>query len=526
MDNREDDFDIETTGFNVPKAPAPKPKQAEELPDWAKITSSIVEEETELVEETQRQEQVKEYKPPMGNFGSPIEELSDDELFVPEPQDTPAPPQPKLEESRTQQPQPVVVRQPEPTPKPQPRVQEEFKGPERVSRVIEEEPEEKEELPTVATRKVEAPKVKIARAQMKPGKPAKQARKVKKAVLEGLESAESEIVAPRGRMAGNRWKLIGLRTAVWGTLGMVVLAGVFAIVGPKGPSLSSVTEQVLSNINRNNFPLEAGQQVASRFAKEYMTIVPGKSEERSNALAAYIIGSGIEESRTINYTADREQRVIGEPILAMPAELISDNHVVYTFAIQVFQPAVKKTEETPARDATPPTWVYLAVPMAADENGAIGVAGAPAFVPQPAIADRAESITFREDPEASRSSKSQIEKFMLHWAASDEVSLKPYLVEGVSTSTAKAGLGGTLEFVGITGYKVAELPEDFVQEEDVAPICSAPDFAAPCRPAYLETTWKFQGIEITQRYRMIVLFDGENWRIIDIKGSNFEQVGG
>jgi hypothetical protein len=517
MSNREDDFEIETTGFNVPNAPAPKPKQQEDLPDWARITSSIAEEETE--QEETAVEPPREYVPPMGKFGSPIEDLSDDELFVPE---EPSP------ETQVERAHPTPIEEPKPS------VREQLPR-EQVSRVLEENDEEMQEeeleeaTPTATNRKVETTKNKILRAKVKPGKPAKQARKVKKAVLEGLEDTETEILAPRGRMAGNRWKLIGLRTAVWGTLGMVILAGVFAIVGPRGPSLNSITQQVLSNINRNNFPLEAGQQVAARFAKEYMNIPivsSGKFRERSDALSAYIIGSGIEEGRIVNFSADREQRVIGEPILAMPAELVSDNHVVYTFAIQVFQPAVKGTEETPAKEATAPTWVYLAVPMAADENGAIGVAGAPAFVPQPAIANRAESITFQEDSDAARESKSQIEKFMLHWAASDEVSLRPYLVAGVSTPSARAGLGGTMKFKSLSGYRVAALPKDFVQEEGVAPTCSAPEFEAPCRTAYMEATWNFQGIEVTQKYRLVVLFDGQNWRVIDIRGTNFGKIGG
>lgn len=519
MSNREDDFEIETAGFNVPNAPAPKPKQEEDLPDWAKITSNIAEEEE--LEQDQAKDSTsieREYVPPMGKFGSSIEELSDDELFVPE------------EETQ-------AVYENETAPQPSNFAEETSNSGgqvqiEKVSRSIEDEPEEEEleeKSKTEPVGKISSPKNRISLAKPKQGKPAKQARKVKKAVLEGLDDTETEILAPRGRMAGNRWKLIGLRTAVWGTLGMVVLAGVFAIIGPRGPSLDNVTQQVLSNINRNNFPLEAGQQVAARFAKEYLAIpspTSGKAEERRETLSNYIIGTGTEESRIINFSADREQRVIGEPILAMPAELVSDNHVVYTFAVQVFQPAAKETEELPAREATAPTWVYLAVPMAADEDGAIGVAGAPAFVPQPAIADRAESITFREDSDAARDSKSQIEKFMLHWAASDTISLKPYLVDNLSTPTAQAGLGGTLEFKSLTGYSVESLPKDFVQEEDAAPTCSAPEFEAPCRDAYIDVTWNFQGIEITQKYRLVVLFDGQNWRVLDIRGANFGRVGG
>ena len=150
----------------------------------------------------------------------------------------------------------------------------------------------------------------------------------------------------------------------------------------------------------------------------------------------------------------------------------------------------------------------------------------PAFVPQPKIAEKAEAITFAEDSDAARDSRSQIEKFLLHWAASDEVSLKPYLVDNISSPSAQAGLGGTLSFVALDRLSVEAFPTDYVQDPDVAPTCSAPDYALPCRDAYATVKWNTQGIEVTNRYRLVVLFDGQNWRVIDIRGANFEKVGG
>lgn len=521
--NEREDFETEPSGFGVPDAPTPKPRMQENLPDWAKITSSIAEDAEEVVADVEPEQKsaVPSSLPQRKGFGSSSEDLSEQELFLDDGTSNAVAPLPPKPIVRAPEPAPVAV-EPRRVQTPVQQVSSPVQSNSRnIPDYVEEEFEETF-TQSVSTKKV----LKMPVAKAKPVKQVKSAKKVRKAVASGLLETESEILAPRGRMSGSRWKLIALRAAVWGTLGVVVLTGAFAILGPKGPSLSSVTSSVLSNLNRNNFPIEAGQQVASRFIKEYLAFNPARVQERAGELANYIIGTGTNENSIISMSSPREQRVIGEPVLAMPAELISDNNVVYTFAIQVFQPAVKKTEDSPALKATEPTWVYLAVPMSADENGSVGVSGMPAFVPQPQIASNGEVIKLKEDTEASRSAKPQIEKFLLHWAGSDEVSLKPYILEGLTTNAATAGLGDTLDFVSLKSLKIAELPEDYVQDPEVAVTCAPPAYAAPCRDAYITVGWEFRGIEISNKYRLVVLFDGQNWRVVDIRGTNFETIGG
>ena len=523
-ENEKDDFEIEVGGFGVPKAPTPKPKQPENLPDWAKITSSIADEETEDAGEIFDEKRPPAYVPPKKGFGEPIESLSDEDLFLdtdetPNTTNTNKPQVSSYEEEYEEEDAPIIV-----PPAPKSRTVKEATPVSRSVPEYEEEEIEEEVVYEAAPKKSSFKK--LPDAKQKRNNPVKSAKAVKKSILSGVMGKESDIMAPKGRMAGNRWKLIGLRTAVWGTLGIIMLSGTLTIFGPKGPSISSITQQVLLGINRNNFPLEAGQQVAARFAKEYLTISFANSNVRQEILKTYIIGSGSEETQISSFNGTRDQVVLGEPILAMPAELISDSHVVYTFAVQIYQPAVKETEDSPALPANAPSWVYIAIPLAADEDGSIGVAGMPAFVPQPKIAEKAEAITFTEDSDAARDSRSQIEKFLLHWAASDEVSLKPYLVDNISSPSAQAGLGGTLSFVALDRLSVEAFPTDYVQDPDVAPTCSAPDYALPCRDAYATVKWNTQGIEVTNRYRLVVLFDGQNWRVIDIRGANFEKVGG
>jgi hypothetical protein len=520
-DNERDDFEKDSSTLGVPDAPAPKPKAQENLPDWARITSSLAEEAEEI--DADEEKAVVSDRQRIKGFGSSTGDLSEEELFL---DDSPAIPDETLPKPAAQSAKPYVEAvQPIKQETPAPAVAQPVQSNSRtIPEYTEDEFHEREE--PVTSSKPSRKALKMPAAKAKPVRPVKSSKKVRKAVASGLLEVESDILAPRGRMAGNRWKLIALRTAVWGTLGMVVLTGIFAIVGPKGPNLSTLTTQVLSNLNRNNFPIEAGQQVASRFIKEYLSYTPGQSKERSDELENYIIGTGTAENAIISITTSREQRVIGEPVLAIPVELISDNNVVYTFAIQVFQPAVKKTEDFPALKATEPTWIYLAVPMSADEEGAVGVSGMPAFVPQPKIASGGEAIRLQEDTEVNSSAKPQIEKFLLHWAGSDIVSLKPYILEDISTSAATAGLGGTLDFISLKSLKIEKLPEEYVQDPEVAITCSAPKYEAPCRDAYITVAWDFRGIELSNEYRLIVLFDGQNWRVVDIRGTNFGTIGG
>jgi hypothetical protein len=519
--NEREDPETDPSDFGVPDAPAPTPKIQENLPDWAKITSNIAEE----ADENDVSSVPEQGQPPVQSkkkgFGSNDEDLSEQELFLDDGTNNPVAPLPSDTDTSPSEPS-VIEGKPPQEATPAYKEKSPAKSTSRSVPDYEEEDTEEPNTQTVSTKKV----LRIPSAKNKPAKQVKSAKKVRKAVSSGLVETDPEILSPQGRMAGNRWKLIALRFAIWGTLGIVVLTGILTIVGPKGPNLSAVTTQVLSNLNRNNFPIEAGQQVASRFIKEYLAYNPSETQERAGELANYIIGSGTEENSIITILSSREQRVIGEPVLAMPVELVSDNHVVYTFAIQVFQPAVKKSEDSPALIATPPTWVYLAIPMVSDEAGAVGVSGMPAFVSQPQIAGRGEAITLREDTDANRDARAQIEKFLLYWASSDEVSLKPYIVDELTTSAATEGLGGTLTFISLESLIIEALPKDYIQDPEVAITCSAPEYNAPCRDAYITVGWEFRGIELSNKYRLIVLFDGQNWRVVDIRGTNFGKVGG
>ena len=112
-ENEKDDFEIEVGGFGVPKAPTPKPKQPENLPDWAKITSSIADEETEDAGEIFDEKRPPAYVPPKKGFGEPIESLSDEDLFLDD-DETPNPSKPQgysyqEEEEEIEEDAPIIV---------------------------------------------------------------------------------------------------------------------------------------------------------------------------------------------------------------------------------------------------------------------------------------------------------------------------------------------------------------------------------------------------------------------------------
>lgn len=315
-----------------------------------------------------------------------------------------------------------------------------------------------------------------------------------------------------GRNIGGRWKVIALRTGVWGAIGMIFVVGLFSILGPKGPNLQTLTDRVTAAIGDNGFPFEAGSQLAMRFAKEFYTVDPNNPQIRDARLLQYFPGGDPLTSVSITYTSDKKQVVVGGPYLSGEPELISAEQVVFTVALQVQNPG-----EVDPRTQLPvePRWIYVAVPVSVDEDGNVAVSAAPSVVPTPAVGSGAPSFTFNTDATMASEAKDSIERYFTLWAASDTTGLEPYLQGGDSTWAAKSGLNGWVEFESLSSLKVEALPTDV----EMPATCSAPDFGFPCRNAVATVVWKQGGGSFTQTYRMTLFKDGQYWRVLDIKGS-------
>lgn len=485
---------------SVPSArPAPGKKDDRNIPDWAKITADIAnipDEDTNTIPTIPAPEPAPASKTsPYGDSLPDISELDDDAFYGEEAASTTEPARAAYAE------QPV-----------EPSYQESNYSDEPA--VYEEEP--------VA----EQPKPKPKRYT-----PMKKA--ITKLPANKYQKPPEDSTSAKGRgFKGGRWKVLALRIGVWSSFGIILIVGLFAMFGPKGPTVASVTNNVLAEINRNAFPLEQGEQVASRFLSAYLTYEPGDSTARIAELGQYVIGGTNGRATFIAESKlSRSQIVVDGPFLAKPAELISDNHVVYTFAVKIENPpfvAVDPDNPTVVNilDALPARWMYFSVPMVSDAEGHIAVASSPAVVPAPPLAEGVESIAISVDRDASLDAQAPMQEFFKHWADSFNEGLRPYLVTNESTENTRLGLNKTVAFVSLINLEVEKLPEDYVQDPEVPPTCVGPEYQTPCRTALAQVGWAMpDGSEFVQDYRLTVFNDGQNWRVIDIRGGKFDSIG-
>lgn len=317
-----------------------------------------------------------------------------------------------------------------------------------------------------------------------------------------------------GRSLGGRWKVIALRVGVWGAIGMVLLTGIFSIIGPKGPSLSMLTDSVRTAIGDNGFPLESGAQLSIRFAKEFYSLNPQEVQERDARLLTYFPGGDALSVAPLSYTSNVEQVVVAGPYLAGKPELIDKTQVVFTVALQVINPGVT---DPSTKKAFPARWIYVSVPVAVDENGDLAVVGLPVVVPDPATGTGGSAYSFAKDPQAAEEAKPAVERYFELWAISDATGLEPYLQSGQSTWAARTGLNKFVQFQSLSELNIEALPTDV----ELPTTCTAPDFSYPCRKATATVIWSQNGGTFTQTYRMVVFNEGQYWRVLDIKGSTW-----
>lgn len=366
----------------------------------------------------------------------------------------------------------------------------------------------------------------VAAAPAVPSEPRKSDRSSRKA-REPRAVPEPILTAPRpepevapettkraGRNLGGRWRVIALRVGVWGAIGMIMIAGLASIVGPKGPDLNTLTDKITASIGDNGFPFEAGSQMAMRFAKEFYTIDPANPQRRDARLLTYFPGGDPLSSASLTYTSDEKQIVVGGPYIATDPELISKEQVVFTVALLVQNPG---DIDPQTRQPVEPRWIYAAVPITVDESGNLAVTGLPSVVPSPAVGEGGSSYTFDTDSTVASEAKSSIERYFSLWAESDLTGLEPYLQSGQSTWAARSGLNGYVQFDTLSLLTVEAIPSD----AEMPASCTAPDFGYPCRKATATVIWSQNGGNFTQTYRMILFNEGQYWRVLDIKGSTW-----
>lgn len=328
----------------------------------------------------------------------------------------------------------------------------------------------------------------------------------RKAPPPGAKGAKSgqprKVPSSGGKWGGARKGALIIKIAVWSVLALLLVAGLRAVFMPPRTDYNTITAVVADAIGIEKFPMQEGEAIATAFARAYLNNPPNNGERRTADLRFLV--PGIPES-AMSLPA---QRLVSGPFLLGKPEILDDGRAVYTFGGQVEPLKVPTEEGAVVESAGSPQWTYIAVPVFADETMNVKIAGLPAFVPVPAFATESSSFGFQRDPEIEPSLKVDLQAFFAAWADTDEAVISKYVSpeDGVVTSpSVTAGLGGTVEFVGLS-----ELEAEYVNS-----------FTEPIR-VNATVQWRDGDRVVEQSYRLIVLYkDGQTWYVQDISGGAF-----
>lgn len=231
--------------------------------------------------------------------------------------------------------------------------------------------------------------------------------------------------------AGGRWQVKLFRVIAWCVLAVLLFGGLKNVLSPrKAPDIKAISQQVAGSLGENGFPTASANAFAIRFAQVYLTYSSkDTTDTRTHELALYAPTSLTD---TTGWQGSGDQQVLNGPLVASPATLLDKHNAVIQVAAQV----------------TGGKWVYLAVPVYADNNGNLVVSGPPGFTPPPAMADSPGMSGPSGDLDtdlAGNLAETTLPGFFTAWAASDATALQRY-VTPKATAATHIGLSGAVTF--------------------------------------------------------------------------------
>jgi hypothetical protein len=264
--------------------------------------------------------------------------------------------------------------------------------------------------------------------------------------LTSLGSEGKDSLFKKGRKAtrvnmysGGRWKLLTLRYFIWLILGVLLIGGVRYTVFPPKPDIAKLAQTVGAQIGFNGFPVQSGEAIAETFARQYLTVIPGQETQRTRALARYL-PSGVDQSWTA--VSGTTETVISGPVLLQAPALYDASHATFTFGAEVKTPAISSK------------WVYLTVTVFADATGLVVISGPVAFVANPGTSANSGSYPYTKSDIAAQSLGVSLPDFLTAWASSNSVGISRY-TQSDATPSVLSGLGGTVSYVSLSNLGVA-----------------------------------------------------------------------
>ncbi|MDT0304836.1 conjugal transfer protein [Streptomonospora wellingtoniae] len=283
---------------------------------------------------------------------------------------------------------------------------------------------------------------------------------------------------PRAGAGGRWWIWVG-RAVLWAFIVVVLFNGVWM---PLRQGMADPSPDEEESSGGPEFPETAASGFAARFADVYLNAGGLQSEERADALAAFV-----PEGRASSFAAEGES-FTGDDIGVVGIEVRDDRNAVVTLSADV--------------NGSP---MSLDVPVYAADADNFVVSGRPALLAAPGRAQLPDPEVPEADAAARKELLPRLERFFGAYAEDPD-----YLSDFVEP-----------------GARIDRLPPEtleFVELVDIAvPASGSGDNDG--RQVTAEVVWRPAGAdestaaELTQNYELTVVKDGENWYVREIHGA-------
>ena len=225
--------------------------------------------------------------------------------------------------------------------------------------------------------------------------------------------------------SARRFLLWAFRTLVVLVLLLLLLLGVRDVVRGVITAPARTGQPPASPAPQSEFPRDAAQAFATRFALAYETYDASNQDARKNALQPYL-ADGADAS--LGWNGIGKQTAT----LALPSGIdVRDRHTA-TVDLAVL--------------VNNGRWIYLAVPVFADSNGQLVVPGTPAILPAPQKASAPAPPADPGDTQLSGQLEPNLRTFFQAYAASSQNELTYYAAPGATLH----GLDGSVKFGSLT----------------------------------------------------------------------------
>jgi hypothetical protein len=227
-------------------------------------------------------------------------------------------------------------------------------------------------------------------------------------------------------------RLVG-RVVLWAAILLVFANGIVALAKNFGESEPQYIRAAASETGDAGFPEGDAAVFAARFAHDYLSYDSKDPESRREQLRSYI-----PDSSDPLFGWDGSGRLVAVNSIPVDVEVRSDELGVVTVAVNV----------------SGPRWVYLAVPIRAEDDGLV-VGERPALVPTSGVAEVADGTALAgiEDPDTTLAGRVQpsIESFFKAFASGKDADLSYFLPPGRTLR----GLDGAVELGAVESLEVA-----------------------------------------------------------------------